>query len=39
MAKLIEYYVPKNFRHQFKWFPQERAGKVIEFPQQAKKSA
>jgi hypothetical protein len=39
MAKVIEFYVPKNFRKPFKGASQLRWGKVIEFCSQAKKSA
>lgn len=38
MAKVIEYYVPKNFQSPQKWTPQQ-LGKVIEFRSEAKKSA
>jgi len=39
MAKVIEFYVPKNFPKRSKCFPQLQLGKVIEFSLQAKKSA
>jgi len=39
MAKVIEFYVPRNFRKPLKWSPQVQRGKVIEFCSQAKKSA
>ncbi len=41
MAKMIEFYVPKNFfRKPLKWAPQQlQCGKVIEFCSQIKKSA
>ena len=39
MAKVIEFYVPENFRPQLKWAPQLQMGKVIEFPSQAEKSS
>jgi hypothetical protein len=39
MAKVIEFYVPRNFPKRRKWFPQLQLGKVIEFSLQAKKSA
>jgi hypothetical protein len=39
MAKVIEFYVPKNFRKPLKWAPQLQCGKVIEFCSQRKKSA
>jgi hypothetical protein len=39
MAKVIEFFVPKNFRKPLKWAPQLQCGKVIEFCSQIKKSA
>jgi len=39
MAKVIEFYVPKNVPKRREWFPQLQLGKVIEFSLQAKKSA
>jgi hypothetical protein len=39
MAKVIGFYVPKNFRNRLKWAPQLHGGKVIEFRPQTKKSA
>jgi hypothetical protein len=39
MAKVIEFYIPDRFRKNVKWVPQERRGKVIEFPAEVKKSA
>ena len=38
MAKVIEFFVPKNFRNPFVRASQPRPGKVIEFCSQAKKS-
>ncbi len=38
MAKVIEFYVPKNFRHAFVLAAQPQGRKVIEFWSQAKKS-
>jgi hypothetical protein len=38
MAKVIEFYVPKNLRKPLKWAPELR-GKIIEFCSQTKKSA
>jgi hypothetical protein len=38
MAKVIEFYVPKNFRNTFVRAGQPESGKVIEFCSQAKKS-
>jgi hypothetical protein len=39
MAKVIGFYVPKNFRNRLNWAPQLHGGKVIEFRPQSKKSA
>jgi hypothetical protein len=39
MAKVIEFYVPKNFRKPLRWTPPVQGGKVIEFCSQTKKSA
>jgi len=39
MAKVIEFYVPQNFKNSLKWVPQLDLGKVIEFRTPAKKSA
>jgi len=39
MAKVIEFYVPKNFRQSLKWAAQLQCGRIIEFCSQAKKSA
>jgi len=39
MAKVIEFYVPKNFRKTLKRVPELQSGKVIEFRLQTKKSA
>ena len=39
MAKVIEFYIPKNFRKSFKWVPELQRGKIIEFCPQTKKSA
>lgn len=38
MAKVIEFYVPKNFRNPFARPTQLQPGKVIEFCSEAKKS-
>ena len=38
MAKVIEFFVPKNFRNPFVRAAQPQSGKVIEFCSQAKKS-
>ena len=39
MAKVIEFYVPKNFQSRCNWVPQLQLGKVIEFRSEVKKSA
>ena len=39
MAKVIEFYIPKNFRNSFKWVPELQRGKILEFCPQTKKSA
>jgi len=39
MAKLIEYYVPDNFRKSTRWIPPEQRGKVIQPLAVKKKSA
>ena len=39
VAKIIEFYIPNNFRNTVKWIPSEQRGKIIEFPSQIKKSA
>ena len=31
MAKLIEFYVPANFKPQKRWTPEELRGKIIDF--------
>jgi hypothetical protein len=38
MAKVIEFYVPKNFRNPFVRAAQSQPGKLIEFCSEAKKS-
>ena len=39
MAKIIEFYVPNNFRKRVKWVSPEQRGKIIEFASPMKKSA
>jgi hypothetical protein len=39
MAKVIEFYVPKNFRRPLNWAPALRCGTIIEFCSPTKKSA
>jgi hypothetical protein len=36
MAKIIEFYIPNNFRWKGKWIPPEDRGKIIEFSLQRK---
>jgi hypothetical protein len=38
MAKVIEFYVPRNFRNPFVHPAQPQSGKIIEFCSKAKKS-
>jgi hypothetical protein len=39
MAKIIEFYIPINFRKNDKWIPPQERGKIIEFSLPTKKSA
>jgi hypothetical protein len=39
MAKMIEFYIPQSFRKVSKWSPPAERGKVLAFPQAARKSA
>jgi hypothetical protein len=39
MAKVIEFYVPKNFRKPLKWAAALQCGTIIEFYSPTKKSA
>jgi hypothetical protein len=39
MAKVIEFYIPKNFRRSFKLVPELQRGRILEFCPQTKKSA
>jgi hypothetical protein len=39
VAKVIEIYIPNNFRTSVKWVPLEKRGKIIEFVSQIQKSA
>jgi hypothetical protein len=39
MSKVIEFYIPKNFRKSFKWVPELQRGKILEFYPPTKKSA
>ena len=39
MAKVIEFYVPQNFKNSHKWVPQPQLAKILEFRQPTVKSA
>jgi hypothetical protein len=39
MARIIEFYIPNNFRKRVKWVSPEQRGKIIEFASPMKKSA
>lgn len=39
MTKIIEFYIPSNFRKNAKWIPGENRGKLIEFTPAGKKTA
>jgi len=39
MAKVIEFYIPKNFRRPMKWVRELQCGRILEFRTQTKKSA
>ena len=39
VAKIIEFYIPDNFRKNTKWAPVQERGKLIEFSLVAKRSA
>jgi len=39
MAKVIEFYIPTNFRKPMRWVPAIDRGKIIEFYPQTRKSA
>ena len=39
VAKVIEFYIPNNFRKRVRWVSPEPRGKIIEFASQIKKSA
>jgi hypothetical protein len=39
MAKIIEFYIPQNFHKVSKWLLPAERGKVLSFPQLARKSA
>jgi hypothetical protein len=39
MAKVIEFYIPQNFRRPKKWVPELQRGKILELRPQIRKSA
>jgi hypothetical protein len=39
VAKIIEFYIPNNFRRKEKWIPPQNRGKIIEFGLPTRKSA
>ena len=39
MAKVIEFYIPNNFRKPMKWVPEVQRGKILEFCPPTRKSA
>jgi hypothetical protein len=39
MKKIIEFYIPQQFRKVSKWFPPAERGKVLAFPLAARQSA
>jgi len=39
VAKVIEFYIPNNFRKKLKWISPELRGKIVQFAPPAKKSA
>ena len=39
VAKIIEFYIPSNFKRKEKWIPPQNRGKVIEFSLQTRRSA
>jgi hypothetical protein len=39
VAKVIEFYIPNNFRKKVKWVSPAERGKIIEFASEIKKSA
>ena len=39
MAKVIEFYIPNNFRKPMKWVPEVQRGKILEFYPPIRKSA
>jgi hypothetical protein len=39
MAKIIEFYIPANFRKRVQWVTPQQRGKIIEFCATEKKTA
>jgi hypothetical protein len=39
VAKVIEFYIPNNFRRSMKWISREQRGKILVFAPPVKKSA
>ena len=39
VAKVIQFYIPNNFRKKLKWIPAELRGKIVQFAPPVKKSA
>ena len=39
MAKVIEFYIPQNFRRTTKWVPEGQRGIILELRPQTKRSA
>ena len=39
VAKVIEFYIPDNFRKKAAWIPRDQRGEIIPFPAPEKKSA
>jgi hypothetical protein len=39
VAKVIEFYIPNNFRKKVKWLSPEQRGKIVKFAPPMKKSA
>jgi hypothetical protein len=39
VAKVIEFYIPSNYRRIVKWVSPRQRGKILEFASQTKKSA
>ena len=39
MAKVIEFYIPKNFRKSFKWAPELQRGEILDLCSPTRESA